>query len=146
MPTCAFLSEKSTLFCGERVRGAMLRARIFCLWRTAESNVDGRRRTGRRWPQAARARGRGWRSIGGATCEKRVRERKRIVFLFLGGKSESSCSLLGGSRGRSAAVAALGYRHHHKKQYTVAARGGKTQLVEGCGLWPPNPAYPAYRP
>lgn len=46
-----FLSEKSTLFCGERVRGAMLRARIFCLWE-GRRRRRGRQATDR--PQAAR--------------------------------------------------------------------------------------------
>ena len=48
---------------------------------------------------------------------------KRIVFLFLGGKSESSCSLLGGSRGRSAAIAALGYRHRRANAWAQSRHG-----------------------
>lgn len=75
---------------------------------------------------------------------KAVREKgKKDVFFFLG-KDWRVVVLCGGSR--SAAVAALGYGHRREKRCAVAARGGRTQLVEGCGLWPPNPAYPAYRP
>lgn len=71
-----------------------------------------------------------------------MREKRRGFFFFLG-KSESSCSLLAGSRGESVAIAALWYRHRREN----AAQGGPaTQLVEGCGLWPPDPAYPAYIP
>ena len=36
-----------------------------------------------------------------------------------------------------------------KTSRTAVARGGarvETQLVAACGLWLPNPAYPAYRP
>ena len=37
-----FLSEKSTLFCDERVRGVMLRARVFCLWGGRRRRREGR--------------------------------------------------------------------------------------------------------
>lgn len=86
---------------GERVRGAMLRARIFCLW-------EGRRWTGRRW-------------VAGGTCglagratqeERRVRAvRKReesCFLLFLEERSGPFACSPGGSRGRGRSYRGLG--------------------------------------
>lgn len=64
---------------------------------------------------------------------------KTDVFLFLGEKvGRYFLYLLDGDSSKGAAVAALGYRHRRKTvRAWTAARCGKTQLVEGCGLWPP---------
>lgn len=80
-----FLEREVYTFCGERVRGAMLRARIFFVYgRAAENDVDGGRWTGR--VGAAD----GTRRIAGRAAreERRVRavrgKGKTDVFLFLG--------------------------------------------------------------
>lgn len=127
---------------GERVRGAMPRARIFCLW---EGRRKQRERQAMDRPQMGR-----WRHVrmaaGRATQEERcVREKGRKMFFFFLGERIRRCflCLLGSDSSRGAAIAALWYRHRREN---VADCGLATQLVEGCGLWPPNPAYPAYRP
>ena len=61
---------------------------------------------------------------------------KKVIFLFLGGKIRRCfLYLLCGDSGRSAAIAALGYRHRRGNGAgAVAARGGTaTQLVAACG-------------
>lgn len=82
-----------------------------------------------------RANDRGQSNTGGATHERRAKEGEKVVFLFLGGRrSEGGCSLLGGSRGGSATIAALGYRHRRENgaqlRHRAEHRAG-TQLVEG---------------
>lgn len=93
---------------GERVRGAMPRARIF-VYRRAAGEGGGPAADG---PQAARARGRGQSSAGGMSGESCAGKGKTDVFLFLGEKiSRYFLSLLDGDNSsRSAATAALGYR------------------------------------
>lgn len=84
MPTCVFLSEKSTLFVVSGFAAQCRGPAFFVYGRAAESDVDGRQQTGRR-PAAGGAR----RITGRATQEERrvrdVREKgKTDVFLFLG--------------------------------------------------------------
>lgn len=119
---------------GERVRGAMLRARIFCLWEGRRNDVRGGQWTGRGW-------------VAGGTCEglvgkaaqeeRRMRDAREREEGYSWGKIGGQLFCLPSGGSRSAAVAALGYRHRREKRCAVAARGGRTQLVEGCGLWPP---------
>lgn len=81
-----FLEREVYAFFDERVRGAMLRARIFCLWRAAEGDVRGGRWTGRGWI----AGGAHEELVGRATQEERhvkVRERREEgYFSFSWGK------------------------------------------------------------
>lgn len=121
----AFLSGFAAQCCGPA---------FFCLW----GGRRGRRWTGRRW-------------VAGGTCEllraerhrrndtqRRAKQGKRAVFFFLRKDRRAFAYPPGGSRGRGAAVAALGYRHRRENVAgATAAWCGKTQLVEGCGLWPP---------
>lgn len=125
---------------GERVRGAMPRARIFfCLWEGR------RRRRGQRAmdrPQMGRGRhtrrayGQG--SAGRAARKRPAEKGKKDVFLFLEEKSEGYLLCPPSeSRGRSVAIAALG--RGLRRENDVCANcgtGWETQLVEGCGLWP----------
>lgn len=88
---------------------------------------------------AARAKSCGQSNTRGATRERHAKEGKKAIFLFLGEKiGRCFLYLLGGDSSRSAVIAALGYRPRRENVAgAVAARRGKTQLVEDCGLWPP---------
>lgn len=136
-----FLSEKSTLFCGERVRGAMLRARIFCLWE-GRRRRRGRQATDR--PQMGRRRRAnccGQSNTRGATRESCAEKREEgYSWGKIGG--QLFCLLGGGSR--SAAIAALGYGHRRENGAGAVAAQAKNPAYRG--LRPPNPAYPAYIP
>lgn len=120
----------------------MLRARIFCLWEGRRRRCEGQAADR---PQigcgAARAKSlRAEQHRRNDTREVRGK-REDKCFSFSWEKSESSCSLLAGSRCESATVAALGYRHRRENGAgAVAARAGKTQLVEGCGLMAAEPS------
>ena len=124
VPTCVFLSEKSTLL---RVRGAMPWARIFCLWEGRRS----RRWTGRGW--AAGSTRELWVEQRGRndTREVRVKEGEKVIFLFLGEKIRRCfLYLLGSDNSKSAAIAALGYRHCRRGKRRAQLRHGvETQLV-----------------
>lgn len=81
----------------------------------------------------------------GTACESCAEKGKTDVFLFLGERSEG-CLLYppGGSRSRSAAIAALGYRHRREKRRAQLRLGVENPACGG--LRPPDPAYPAYIP
>lgn len=123
---------------GERVRGAMLRARIFCLWEGRKS-----------WWWMGR--GRHARTVGRATRKERrvraVREKgKKGSFLFLEEKIRRYLLyLLDGDSSRSVSTAALGNRRRRGKR---RVRGPRHEVENpACGgLRPPDPAYPAYIP
>ena len=130
-----FLEREVYTFCGERVRGAMPWARIFLFMGGPQETTWGRRWTGRRWaagstreePRAERHR---------RSDTRGVREKgKKDVFLFLGKRSEG-CLLCppGGSRGRSAAIAALGYRHRREND-ACAGCGTERSTVWKPSLW-----------
>lgn len=126
-----FLEREVYAFCGERVRGAMLRARIFCLWRAAEDDVRGRRWIGRRWIGVMRANCCGQSNTGEMTCERCAEKGKTNVFLFLGGKTESSCSVFRVAVAGAQLLRPWGMGSAANVAGAVAARRGKTQLVEG---------------
>ena len=124
---------------GERVRGAMLRARIFCL------------REGRR---SGRWTGRGWivggtrEELAGKAVRKRcAREEEEGCFLFLGEKVRRYfLYLLGSDSSRSVAIAASGYRHRREKRRGRSC-GTRWKNPACRGLRPVAvPAFPAYRP
>lgn len=100
-----------------------------------QNDVRGRRWTGRRW-------------VAGSTREwlraeqhkrsdtREMRERRgRVVFSFLGEKIRRCFLCLPGGSSRSAAIAALEYRHR-EIACAQLRHGRKTQLVEDCGPWP----------
>ena len=103
---------------GERVRGAMLRARIFVYGEAADG-------------PAAMDRGRHVRAVGRATQEERhakaVREKgKTDVFFFLRKIRRCFLSLLDGDNSsRSAVIAALGYRR--RRENSVCADCGSAR-------------------
>ena len=125
VPTCVFLSEKSTLL---RVRGAMPWARIFLFMGGPQERVADRPRMGR-----GAARGWLWEEQHKKSDTREVRrKREEGCFSFFWGKIGGMFACLsGGSRGRSTAIAALGCRRRRGKtsRARVAARGWKTQLV-----------------
>lgn len=113
----------------------MPRARIFCLW----EGRRGGRWTGRRW-------------VAGGTCEelagratqeerhaRSAKKEKRAVFFFLRKDQRAFACPPGGSRGRGARLLRpCGIGTAAKTVRADAAQGGPaTQLIEGCGLWPP---------
>lgn len=96
-----FLSEKSTLF--ERVRGAMLRARIFFVYRrAAESDVDGGRWTGRRW-------------VAGGTHGLWTEQHRKNNTRKARGKREDRCFSF--SRGKIGGILALSSRRKQERSY-----------------------------
>ena len=133
-----FLEREVYTFCGERVRGAMPWARVFFVCgRAAGDDVDGRRWTGRR-----RAAGNTREELraeqrGRSDTQRCAKKGRKMFFLFLGKRSEG-CLLCppGGSRGRSAAIAALGYRHRRENDACAGCGTGwkNPQLVAACGL------------
>ena len=132
MPTCAFLSEKSTLFVVSGFAAQCCGPAFFVCGEAAESNVSGGRLAGRGRQRGWRANDCGQSNTRGATRERCVEKGKKVIFLFLEEKiGRCFLYLLGGDSSRSAAIAALGYRHRREKRCAVAALGEKTQLVEG---------------
>lgn len=144
-----FLEREVYAFCGERVRGAMLRARIFCLWEGRRERcerravdrpqMDRRRHVRRACEQS---------SAGGTTRERCAEKGKKKVFLFLEERSGDAFFLFwvattaaGAQLSRPWGVGAAAKMVRAR----VAIYGG-TQLVAACGLRPPDPAYPAYIP
>ena len=106
-----FLEREVYTFCGERVRGAMPWARIFFVYGRA-AGASGR-------PAADGPRGSTrelWAEQRGMSDTQRCAKKgKKDVF---SGKRLEGCLLCppGGSRGRSAAIAALGYGHRREKR------------------------------
>ena len=87
VPTCVFLSEKSTLL---RVRGAMPWARIFFVYgRAAE-----KRRGAGDGPAAARAKSLRAEQCGRSGAQRCAGKGKKDVFLFLGGKNGGRLPIL----------------------------------------------------
>lgn len=114
---------------GERVRGAMLRARIFCLW--GRGKQRGRRAAERaRW--AARRRWWARRHTRGRAATRERREEGCFLF-SLGGDFSFSFLFLGRSEERLSFSSGC--------RDTAADRGPATQLVAGGylgGLRPPK--------
>ena len=104
---------------------------FFVYGKAAEGDVGGGRWTGR----SSMCESCGQSNVEGTACESCAGKGKTDVFLFLEEKSEEYLLCPpGGSSSRSAAIAALGYRHRRENgACAVVARRGKTQLVEGCG-------------
>lgn len=130
-----FLEREVYAFCGERVRGAMPWARIFFVYGRAAGAGGGPAADGS-W--AARAKSlRAEQHKRSGVWELCGKKGRKMFFLFLGGKIRRYfLCFLDSDNSRSAAIAALGYRHRRENvvRATTArggAWGGKTQLVEG---------------
>ena len=137
VPTCVFLSEKSTLL---RVRGAMPWARIFFVCGRPQKATwaagDGPAADGPRATRAKSLRA----EQHGRSDTRGVREKgKKDVFSFSRGKDRRAFAYpLGVGRDRGAAIAALGIGTAVKTMRArVAARGGKPSL------WRPVDAEPS---
>ena len=88
---------------GERVRGAMLRARIFFVYRrAAESDVDGGRWTGRRW-------------VAGGTHGLWTEQHRKNNTRKARGKREDRCFSF--SRGKIGGILALSSRRKQERSY-----------------------------
>ena len=125
-----FLEREVYTFCGERVRGAMPWARIFFVYGRAAEASGG---PAADWPRAARAKSL-WAEQRGRSDTQRCAKKGRKM--FFSGERLEGCLLCppGGSRGRVAAIAALGYGPAAK---TVRAGCGTGWNPACGGLWPP---------
>jgi hypothetical protein len=129
-----FLEREVYTFCGERVRGAMLRARIFLFVGGPQGRVVDRPRMGR--GQHARACGQS--NIRGAARKSCAGKREERCFFFFSGKDwKDVCFALwveteiGSQRSRPWVWAPP-----RKRRARNCGSGGvrvETQLVEGCG-------------
>lgn len=140
-----FLEREVYAFFDERVRGVMLRARIFLFmggsqkttWAAGDGPAaDGHRRHARM-------------AAGRATQEERrmrdAREKGRRLFFFFLGK-DWRVVVSGGSRSRSTAIAALGYRHRCENGADCGTGWARDPACRGLRPVAAVPAYPAYRP
>ena len=129
MPTCVFLSEKSTLL---RVRGAMPWARIFFVYGRAAGASGGPAADG---PRAVCVRNRGQSDTGRSDTQRCAGKGRKMFF----GERLEGCLLCppGGSRDRVAAIAALGIGTTVKTARTqlwyVGGARVEAQLVAACG-------------